>query len=348
MVPCGDVSVFCPEGSAAGTAVDVGYYTVGSSDDVNLRTGERICEPGSYCAGGVKYDCPAGSYGTEFGETNSACNGLCEEGYMCTAGSTSKKQLPCGDPDRYCPPGTITPSVVKSGYYSTGGTEVTRTGESLTEVGHYSVKGVKRKCPAGRYGGEVGLSSSSCSGECMQGYYCEPGSTHRSQKFCGNPGVFCPTSSIGPTRVWDGYYTTTEGVDECGPGTFMNMTNVVDVTISPTQVGSVIKTKVPRGSCDLCPAGKYKAGDGDDKSLCLKCPLWSTNAAGHKPLVVGNSTKDRTSCECYRADGGEAFDELYFNITSEKCVAVPKGSSIPDTQKSGVSRRTRFEQFEVS
>jgi hypothetical protein len=146
--------------------------------------------------------------------------------------------------------------------------------------------------------------------------------------------------------VWDGHYTTAEGVDSCGPGTFLNTTNVVDVTITPTQVGSVTKTRVPRGECDLCPAGKYKAGDGDDRSLCLPCPYHSTNEAGHTPLVVGNSTKDRTSCECYRPDGGGAFDQLYFNVTTGKCLAVPLGFVSPSTHDNGLSRRTRFPQCE--
>mmetsp|Transcript_22905 Transcript_22905/g.47502 ORF Transcript_22905/g.47502 Transcript_22905/m.47502 type:complete len:806 (-) Transcript_22905:6-2423(-) len=351
MIACGSVDVFCPEGSVAPTAVDAGYYTIGDTADVTKRTGEKICEPGSYCEAGVKYDCPAGSWGIKFGETSNACDGLCHEGFKCTAGSTSPKQLPCGDPSAYCGFGSHNPVTVQVGYYSTGGQNPnTRTGESITEVGHFSVDGLKYPCPAGRYGATEGLSDSMCSGECEKGYFCPPGSTHHSQNYCGSEGVFCPRSSIAPTRVWDGHYTTVAGVDDCGPGRFRNTTNVVDPTISPVQIGSVTPTKVPVGQCDLCPFGKYKARDGDDKSLCLACPYYSTNAHGESVMnigkLIGNSTKDRTSCVCYRADGGAAFDQLYFNVTTGSCDAVPLGYVSPDTHEAGISRRTRYEQFE--
>ena len=171
MIQCGGADVFCPAGSPRPTLVDTGYYSVGGAD-ANTRTAENICEPGSLCISGVKILCPAGSYGLKFGETLSSCDGLCEAGYQCTAGSTSSKQIPCGDPNVYCSVGTHTPVSVQAGYYSTGGTEVTRTGESITEIGHYSERGIKRQCPAGSYGGVEGLSMTACEGECSRGY-CE-------------------------------------------------------------------------------------------------------------------------------------------------------------------------------
>jgi len=112
------------------------------------------------------------------------------------------------------------------------------------------------------------------------------------------------------------------------------------------QETSVTSTEVPVGACDLCPIGKYKHVDGDNKALCLTCPRYSTELHGSIEGFLGNSTKDRTSCNCYRPDSGESFEQLYFNVTTGRCLAVPNGFVSPNTHESGDSRRTRFEQFE--
>ena len=61
------------------------------------------------------------------------------------------------------------------------------------------------KCPAGRYGFEMGLENEDCSDLCHEGFYCPEGSWN--QTVCGSSSVFCPTGSSEPTLVSSGYYS---------------------------------------------------------------------------------------------------------------------------------------------
>jgi hypothetical protein len=63
--------------------------------NATVRTHQLPCEPGTYCYGGIKYDCPGGTYGSMSKLKNKQCSGLCERGHYCPAGSVSSKELPC-------------------------------------------------------------------------------------------------------------------------------------------------------------------------------------------------------------------------------------------------------------
>ncbi|KAE9043578.1 hypothetical protein PR001_g5732 [Phytophthora rubi] len=131
---CGDANVFCPSGSAVPIPVwpgyysvrllpfgadsllvsDVGFesYSVSSSGEQapkneDIRDGQRICEPGSFCVDGKKHLCPAGRYGDKSGETSSLCAGLCTRGYYCPKGSTSPTQRECGADGLICRTETV-------------------------------------------------------------------------------------------------------------------------------------------------------------------------------------------------------------------------------------------------
>ena len=134
---CGSVDKYCP-GSDQSSQTDVqsGFYTTGGTEIT--RTGQAECEAGYYCSGGVKLD--------------------------------------CGAVDKFCP-GTqqTSPTTAQAGFYTTGGTEATRTGETQCEAGHYCSGGVKVQCPAGTFGNSPGLSTAACDGPCPAGYYCPAG-----------------------------------------------------------------------------------------------------------------------------------------------------------------------------
>jgi len=49
---------------------------------------------------------------------SSDCNGLCQKGFFCPAGSFSSKQKACGGPMYYCPEGSGFPLHVANGYYT--------------------------------------------------------------------------------------------------------------------------------------------------------------------------------------------------------------------------------------
>jgi hypothetical protein len=115
-IECGHAGVYCGGGDGTANPVDDGQYTVGTGftsghphehqqvpERVSNSTsvGQMTCEPGNYCAGGIKRQCPAGTFGTSTGLTTANCDGLCERGFFCPPGSTSKQQLACGEAFAY-------------------------------------------------------------------------------------------------------------------------------------------------------------------------------------------------------------------------------------------------------
>ncbi|ETP36553.1 hypothetical protein F442_15532 [Phytophthora nicotianae P10297] len=101
---CGAVDKFCPKGSSAPTTATAGYYTTwkvytgtsftgeqlalqyveGNSlaiQNQTTRSNHHICDKGSYCSGGVKRLCPAGTYGATDGLSTAACTAPCPAGF---------------------------------------------------------------------------------------------------------------------------------------------------------------------------------------------------------------------------------------------------------------------------
>lgn len=115
------------------------YATGGNA---STRTGFSSCPLGSYCPGdGYAYFCPPGTYGSSANITSFSCSGPCSPGYYCLAGSVSSQNVTCGWPGVYCPGGSSAPLSVPIGSYSTGGTNVTRSGYSICGPGTYCVNG---------------------------------------------------------------------------------------------------------------------------------------------------------------------------------------------------------------
>ena len=247
-IPCGAVEVYCPEGSGEPQAVTPGYYTTPEGNATeSKREGEKKCEAGYYCISGRKQ--------------------------------------PCGSKDKYSGYGEETCRLVWIGQYSTGGSldGSTRTGYLPCPLGTYCVAGIKRSaprgkymdkksaasldetkpCPGGTYGSALGLRNALCSGDCVEGYYCPPGSTNNKTKLCCTtdpitdqctslPGAFyCPRRSAAPISVTPGFYSTP----------------VTSESVS-TRTG---QTKCPRGS--YCKDG-IKKGCGEGKPLPSRwfCP----------------------------------------------------------------------------
>lgn len=185
------------------------YCTSGQIGDNETRSTQKMCEPGHFCVGGLRYECPPGTYGVADGETNPQCTGFCPDGYYCPWASTSKFEEECGAADLYCPSPSGSPTPVNRGWYSVTNTfETTRYQQSICPVGHYCVNGEKFPCAPGRYGDVEGLYTDKCSGLCSIGYYCPVASFNHTQNECGHVGVYCPIGSFEPRVVPEGYYTT--------------------------------------------------------------------------------------------------------------------------------------------
>lgn len=74
-------------------------------------------------------------------------------------------------------------------------------------IGAYCINGIKKLCPAGRYGSNVQNIDPLCTGLCLAGYWCPEGSIKNTQEKCGKVNSFCPEGSAKPNFISPGYYT---------------------------------------------------------------------------------------------------------------------------------------------
>ena len=90
---CGSSAYYCPRGSSIRTTVSVGYYTtpIGPTRATN-RSSQLECPRGSYCIGGIRTLCPAGTYGATTGLFTSACSGPCTPGHYCEIGAWDRQE----------------------------------------------------------------------------------------------------------------------------------------------------------------------------------------------------------------------------------------------------------------
>ncbi|POM58887.1 hypothetical protein PHPALM_36409 [Phytophthora palmivora] len=234
---CGAVDVFCPEGSPIPTTATTGYYTTWKADtgtsvteeqfafdyveghqlaaqNQTIRSDQHICEKGSYCIGGVKRLCPAGTYGASEGLSTAACTAPCPVGFYCPTGTADYSLFPCMQRTSFCRLGSSIPIAVDAGYFTVATQAGLRTDETICPIGSYCIGGVQRLCPESTYGSTPGLTSTTCSGKCQSGYVCPQGSTSarqspcaagsysRNGKFCSpcSPGYWCDVGSPDPQQ----------------------------------------------------------------------------------------------------------------------------------------------------
>mmetsp|Transcript_16743 Transcript_16743/g.24809 ORF Transcript_16743/g.24809 Transcript_16743/m.24809 type:complete len:534 (-) Transcript_16743:223-1824(-) len=252
-IECGEAGKYCPRGSSNYTNVSSGHYSIGVAsikgsyqvqDDVTTRSGQAICEKGTYCMKGTRYACTAGTYGATEGLSTATCSGFCKAGWYCPQQSIRATQRICGSSKVYCPVGSSSPVKVSIGYYSIGGNgPSTRTNQANCPPGSYCTDGVRYLCPAGTYGSSSGLSTRECDGPAEPGHYTiegstsskyapcpagrygiagmkdplcmgqtvghwtPPGSSDPDANECGGDMCYCPEGSITPQNVSVGFYS---------------------------------------------------------------------------------------------------------------------------------------------
>ena len=94
-VPCGGHEFFCPSGAASPTRVSPGYFSLGGAIDGSSHGAQQPCDPGTYCIMGVERLCAAGRYGERAGLSAAECSGICADGYVCPAGSSTNTTEAC-------------------------------------------------------------------------------------------------------------------------------------------------------------------------------------------------------------------------------------------------------------
>lgn len=137
----------CPAGSYCleGMLRPCPAGTYGSLAGLSSPACSGPCPAGRYCPSGTASDtndtantattttigfaCPAGRYGFS-GMGDASCTGPCEAGYYCPESSSSARERECGSGIVFCGEGSGSPVNVNTGWYATGGGELTRSGQA--------------------------------------------------------------------------------------------------------------------------------------------------------------------------------------------------------------------------
>ena len=254
---CGGANLYCPKGSSIPTRVDKGFYTIhtadndhGSADKAkyldpqNLTMSAQVLtEPGYWSWNGIKYNCPEGTFGFEYGLTDPACSGLCAPGYRCPSypsvrGSISAMEYECYDTSAT---GAMTGTTLGAGETADGSTTshiVAQTGMKTNPEAVFCPRGTGREPKYVRPGyysrgdnnnakyNDDHLSNSNTTRSeealCEEGFYCQRGikkvcpvgrfgstfglTDHVCSGWC-EAGNFCPEQSIIPIPCPLGSYS---------------------------------------------------------------------------------------------------------------------------------------------
>ena len=311
---CNRPTHYCPRGSSTELPVGTGYFGV---LDGNSNYDQRSqCQPGEYCAGGLKEacptgrysdgpgaagcaPCPAGVYGAG-GSPSAACTRPCRVGHYCPEGTPN--ELDCGGAALYCPQGSSAPLAVPAGSRGTGvvpnqgGTEACPAGSGCSngvatscDPGFYSEEGASfcPPCAAGHFGANPGASSSACDGQCTAGYYCPAGSTSATQNVCGGPGVYCPAGSGLALVPTTGYFAA---------GSVSG--NTKHTREEPCQPGEFCEAGIKQ----TCPAGQYSSAQGS--TGCSDCDGGRVGGGGDVSAQCAGPCPAGFACGIGTAAGG--------------------------------------------
>jgi hypothetical protein len=213
------------------------------------------CTPGTFSSGGGSSG--SGSSSRSGGGAGLSCTPVSPGYYLSETGSiTDALKIPC-EAGTYCPGGTGIPIVCPAGSYcpSTGGSHGSHG--SRGSGGHGGGLTAPIKCPGGTYGSSGGATTAACSGPCMAGYVCPPGSTSATVVDCPR-GYYCPTGSAAGIVCPAGSYCPVGSVDKqlCPPNTYNPLGEQTDIfACQPCPGGRVCL----RGTVNptICPVGFY-------------------------------------------------------------------------------------------
>ena len=289
------------------TSCASGYYMTSSSSSTTCNTTAKAgnaCRPCSVM--GSNYTCAGG---TSCPKLNSV---TCSAGYYLKANATSCS--PCGGNNYYCKGGTFNVSssaqgrnTVSSGYYSTGGTSTTRTGQSACGGNNYYCSaGVRYTVSSGYY--STGGTSTTRTGQsqCTGATYCSGGVQNS-----------CPAQTAGWTRNSGTGWTT---YTQC------NQTRAATAVSSYCSSGTLKQNATSAtawGASTISTAFQAKAGAYVNGQTCSQC------AAGDYCTGGTAAPKDCPSGYPNSAAGAGAITSCYSNSKSRAWTGSQVNGAVP-------------------
>ena len=189
--------------------------------------------------------------------------GPCSQGFTCPEGSTSAAPVSC-PATMYCPivgaNGSSLQTPCPAGSYCPQGSAFAIS----CPAGRWSsaLQSACSPCDAGYFGSDMGMTTSSCSGPCVAGYFCAAGSTLATAQVCP-AGYYCPGASPSGTAnpCPAGWFcaagsAVVSAANQCSPGQYSVDGAAACVPCPGGFYGNA--TALPSPLCSgQCPAGYY-------------------------------------------------------------------------------------------
>ena len=345
------------------TSCKSGYYMTASSSSSACNTtpaAGNACRPCSTM--GSNYTC---SGGTACPKLNSV---TCSAGYYLPANATSCSA--CGGNNYYCPGGTFNVSssaqgrnTVSSGYYSTGGTSTTRTGQSQCGGNNYYCSGGVRNTVSSGYYSTGGTSTTRTGqSQCTGATYCSSGVQYSCPSgYTANTTAGKTAASACQISVAGGKYVGTANsatLSTCAAGTYKaaHTVNYGSTSSCSACTGRTKYSGAGASACSTVTTGYYTTGCNTSNNNCTgqtKCEAGTYCVSGvqndcpdpetHKrttfPANYYNPTVGRTGLRTWESGGDSSISQCgaQYTLYSTRGTLFEYASYNPDTEEYDVS-----------
>ena len=247
----------------------------------------------------------------------------CSAGYYKAAhsvayGSTSSCSA-CGAVDKYSAAGASACSTVDTGYYTTGGTTTTRTGQLQCKSGTYCTGGVQNTCPSG-YGASA--AGSDAAADC----YMSVAATKYVKAANDSSASACGTGTYKAAHTV--YYGGTSTCSSCPSGYDDGAAVATQAECVISVAGGKYVGTANSATLSTCAGGTYKAAHSvayGSTSSCGQCP-----ANSYCPEGASAATACSTLASGFypnSAAGSDAATDCKTNSLSGKYVASKNATS---------------------
>ncbi len=287
------------------TSCNPGYYMTANSSSSTCNTTAQLgnaCRPCSVM--GSNYTC---SGGTACPKLNTV---TCSAGYYLPANATSCSA--CGGNNYYCPGGTfnISSSVqgrntVSSGYYSTGGTSTTRTGQSQCGGNNYYCSGGVRNTVSSGYYSTGGTSTTRTGqSQCTGATYCSSGVQYSCPSgYTANTTAGKTAASACQISVAGGKYVGTANsatLSTCAAGTYKaaHTVNYGSTSSCSACTGRTKYSAAGASACSTVSSGYYTTGCNSSSNNCTgqsQCTGATYCSGGVQNSCPGSYTANTTA-----------------------------------------------------